>query len=123
MEKYDTIRQKFIDLQQRRASPEELNQLALQYIDVVESEFNLDLRKSVDPEMLEKYTTLGGAPHLDAEYTIFGRVVEGLEVIDKIAAVQTARGDRPVEKLYMSMEVEAVPKKEITKNYGYTYAE
>jgi cyclophilin family peptidyl-prolyl cis-trans isomerase len=47
------------------------------------------------------YTTLGGSPWLDGAYTIFGEVVQGLDVIDKIAAVKTAPGDRPVDNVYI----------------------
>lgn len=54
---------------------------------------------------IEQYTTLGGTPHLDGEYTVFGRVIEGLDVIDKIGAVQTARGDRPLEDVKFRVEV------------------
>ncbi len=43
------------------------------------------------------YKTVGGTPHLDGAYTVYGRVVEGLDVIDKIASSPTAPGDRPVE--------------------------
>ncbi|MEM9885702.1 MAG: peptidylprolyl isomerase [Bacteroidota bacterium] len=43
------------------------------------------------------YKEIGGYPFLDNDYTVFGEVVEGLEVIDKIAAVQTANGNRPVQ--------------------------
>jgi peptidyl-prolyl cis-trans isomerase B (cyclophilin B) len=43
------------------------------------------------------YTTLGGVPHLDQNYTVFGEVIQGLPVIDSIAAVPTALGDRPLE--------------------------
>jgi len=42
------------------------------------------------------YKTIGGTPRLDATYTVFGEVIEGLDVVDKIAAVQTAAADRPV---------------------------
>ncbi len=42
------------------------------------------------------YKTLGGTPHLDGDYTVFGEVVEGLEVVDAIAGVVTGAGDRPV---------------------------
>ena len=51
------------------------------------------------------YTTLGGTPFLDTDYTVFGEVVEGLDVIDKIAAVQTAAGDRPVKEIKMTVKV------------------
>ena len=53
------------------------------------------------PEQRELYKTLGGTPMLDQDYTVFGEVVEGMEVIDKIAAVQTRPGDRPVEDVRM----------------------
>jgi cyclophilin family peptidyl-prolyl cis-trans isomerase len=45
----------------------------------------------------QAYKTVGGTPHLDGEYTVFGEVIEGLEVVDKIAAVETGRGDVPVK--------------------------
>ena len=43
------------------------------------------------------YKTIGGTPHLDQNYTIFGEVVEGLEVVEKISSVKTDEDDRPVE--------------------------
>ena len=45
------------------------------------------------------YETLGGTPHLDGQYTVFGEIVKGLEVVDAISMVKTARGDRPVEDI------------------------
>lgn len=48
-------------------------------------------------EQKQSYKNLGGAPFLDAQYTVFGEVVEGLEIIDRIATVATANGDRPLE--------------------------
>jgi cyclophilin family peptidyl-prolyl cis-trans isomerase len=57
------------------------------------------------PAQIEAYTTIGGTPHLDGQYTVFGEVVEGLEVIDKIAAVQTQPGDRPVKDIQMTITV------------------
>lgn len=49
------------------------------------------------PEQVKAYTTVGGTPHLDGEYTVFGEVVEGMEVVDKIQKVKTDRSDRPEE--------------------------
>jgi peptidyl-prolyl cis-trans isomerase B (cyclophilin B) len=45
----------------------------------------------------QAYTTIGGTPHLDGDYTVFGEVIEGLEVVDKIAAVETGYMDVPVK--------------------------
>jgi peptidyl-prolyl cis-trans isomerase B (cyclophilin B) len=53
--------------------------------------------KSFTKEQAEVYATLGGTPFLDGDYTVFGEVVEGLEVVDKIAAVPCGPNDRPVE--------------------------
>lgn len=49
----------------------------------------------ISPEMVEAYTTVGGAPHLDGQYTVFGEVISGMETIDKIEAAATDRNDRP----------------------------
>ena len=56
-------------------------------------------------EQIEAYTTVGGTPHLDGEYTVFGEVVEGLEIIDKIANVKTGYMDVPVEAVTMTIEI------------------
>lgn len=56
------------------------------------------------------YSTVGGSPWLDGSYTVFGEVVEGMEVIDLIAAVKTQPGDRPVEDVRMTMRLEIVSK-------------
>ncbi len=57
------------------------------------------------PEQIKMYSTVGGTPHLDGAYTVFGEVVTGLEVVDKIAAVQTGAADRPVKEVKMSMQL------------------
>lgn len=61
--------------------------------------------KTFTAEQAEVYATLGGTPFLDGDYTVFGEVVEGMEVIDKIAAVQTDVNDRPQEDVKMKMTV------------------
>lgn len=57
------------------------------------------------PEQREIYKTIGGTPFLDQGYTVFGEVIEGLEIVDKICAVETAPGDRPKEDVKMSVKV------------------
>ncbi|WP_297328363.1 peptidylprolyl isomerase [uncultured Bacteroides sp.] len=49
------------------------------------------------PEQVKAYTTVGGTPHLDGEYTVFGEVMEGMEIVDQIQKVKTDRSDRPEE--------------------------
>ena len=58
-------------------------------------------------EQVEAYTTVGGTPHLDGEYTVFGEVVEGMDIVDKIQNVKTDRNDRPEEDVkIIKVEVE-----------------
>lgn len=63
------------------------------------------LKVTFTDEQKEVYSEVGGTPFLDNNYTVFGEVIEGLEVIDKIAAVATQRGDRPVEDVKMTVKV------------------
>ena len=51
------------------------------------------------------YKTTGGAPHLDYAYTVFGEVISGLEVIDKIAAVPVDKNNRPLEDVHLSIKL------------------
>ena len=77
--------------------------------------------KEVSAEMIQAYTTIGGAPALDGEYTVFGRLIKGLDILDKIATVEKDQNDRPLEDVRMIVTVEEMPKKKIKKLYGYGY--
>lgn len=56
-------------------------------------------------EQVETYTTIGGTPFLDNQYTVFGEVLEGLDVVEKIQNTATERGDRPKNDISMTIEV------------------
>jgi peptidyl-prolyl cis-trans isomerase B (cyclophilin B) len=54
-------------------------------------------------EQLKLYSTIGGTPHLDGQYTVFGEVEEGLDVVEMIQNSATGRGDRPVDDIEMKV--------------------
>lgn len=63
---------------------------------------NFRLRRKIPAAQREVYKTIGGVPHLDQNYTVFGEVIKGLEVVDSIAAVETSKGmdtDRPLQNI------------------------
>ncbi len=72
-------------------------------------------------DRIAKYSTVGGTPFLDDQYTVFGKVISGLEIIDEIATVQTAPGDRPLEDVRMFITVEKMPRAKIEEEFGYKY--
>lgn len=117
-EEYSDMRQKFIDAQN---NPEETQKLAISLSEVCEEKYGIQIRKTISDEILKAYTTVGGVPHLDGAYTVFGRIVEGLDVIDKIASVKTGTGDKPVEDIPMTFKIKKISKEKITKDYGYSY--
>lgn len=66
---------------------------------------NPGLNFAYTPEQIEIYTTIGGTPFLDMDYTVYGEVIKGMDVIDKIANTKTAPGDRPVTDVKMKISV------------------
>ncbi|MFY0651154.1 MAG: peptidylprolyl isomerase [Cyclobacteriaceae bacterium] len=122
-ESHADLRDKLLELQ-KNGDRDGMQQLFNENIDMAEKELNVKIRKKqLTPEQISTYTTTGGAPHLDGDYTVFGKVVEGLEVIDKVANQKTAGRDKPVEDIPLTMEVVEMKKKEITEKYGYIYPE
>lgn len=84
----------FYIVQGRKLSDQELDYLAKR------------MNKTFSDKQREVYKTIGGTPHLDGDYTVFGELVEGFDVLDKIAAVKTIKpGDKPVEDVSMTIEI------------------
>ena len=72
-------------------------------LDIMEMRLTRQLRMAEPFKYTEEqriaYKTFGGTPHLDGQYTVFGEVVEGFDVLQKISEVETGRSDRPVEDI------------------------
>lgn len=95
---------------------------------MVEERFGISLDKTAGTSDDEAYKQAGGGyPPLDGAYTVFGRVVEGLDVMDKISNIptvrnpQTGENSKPTEDVYVTMEVIEMKKKQVTEKYGYEY--
>ena len=65
----------------------------------VEAQAAADTTPAMTPQMREAYTTVGGAPHLDGDYTVFGEVVSGFDVVDRIEKTATDGRDRPKDDI------------------------
>ena len=72
----------------------------------VDSIFDTKEKYVITEEQRTIYTTEGGYPSLDGEYTVFGELIEGLEVLDKIAIVETDKFNRPLSDVKMTIELE-----------------
>jgi cyclophilin family peptidyl-prolyl cis-trans isomerase len=99
-----SIKTTFIELQQKKDTIA-FKKLLTDFTPKVEAEY----AKTPPLKFTEKqrfyYTTQGGTPFLDGNYTIFGEVIDGLDVLDKIAAVQTGMNDRPTKDVKMTVKV------------------
>lgn len=96
----------FYIVQGKVMTDDEINRAEQQLKGVLGQDF------SFSPEARSAYKTIGGSPWLDRQYTVFGKVLTGMEVIDRIAMVEKLPGDRPKDPVMMTMEVKVKPGKQ-----------
>jgi peptidyl-prolyl cis-trans isomerase B (cyclophilin B) len=121
MTKYSDLRDSIVNMQRNQNIKGLQTFLETKADSIIELEFGKVEGYQYSEAQIEDYKEVGGSPHLDGEYTVFGRVVEGLGIIDSIAAVQTGAGDKPLESIYMTFEIDKMSKKKITEQFGYFY--
>ena len=91
---------------QKTKNSDSLTAINKQIQTLIEGEIkNIKTHKFTPDEKLI-YSTLGGSPHLDGNYSVFGEVIEGIEVIDKIAEAQVSGNGRPFNDIKMSLKLE-----------------
>ena len=73
--------------------------------ELIANDYEKSEKYTFPKEHIAIYKTIGGTPHLDNNYTVFGEVIEGLEVIDKIAANKTNKDDRPLIDIRMKISI------------------
>ena len=96
------------ELDQLKASdPAEFNKRLRAIKQQIDFDYSVSRKLEFTPEQRHAYTTVGGCPDLDGDYTVFGEVVEGLDVVDKIAVLQTDKNDRPLKDVKITMSVVA----------------
>jgi len=99
------LKQKFVQYQQGN-NIDSLRTLAATIEPQIDSIYAKTPKFAFSPQERKDYTTIGGAPFLDDQYTVFGEVVKGLNIVDSIADVKTGPGDRPVVDVrILSMEI------------------
>ena len=120
-QEYMEVRNNVMALQQEQDF-DGIQALMIEMKPVIEEKFQVELDLGpFSKEQEEAYTSIGGTPQLDNEYTVFGEVISGLEIIDKICDVKTNKANRPTEDLPMKVSMEIVSKADITSDFGYSF--
>jgi len=94
-----------LDSLQKSGNKEELNKFIMGIDPIVEKEMTKQGKFVFTAEQRKIYTTIGGAPHLDGSYSVFGEVIEGMNVIDSISSVKTDKNDRPLVDVKMKIKL------------------
>lgn len=89
----------------KTTDPKAFNELLRSIKQKIQVEYNASNLKKFTPKQRETYTSLGGVPALDGEYTVFGEVIEGMDVVSKIVQLKTDKNNRPYTDIKMRLKV------------------
>lgn len=99
-------------------NPDSLQRLYKKLMDVQGAAFDKEQKLFVfTPEERAIYTTLGGTPHLDRSYTVFGEVLAGMDIAEQIATVTKDSRDRPIENIPMKVKIVEMDRKKFEATY------
>ena len=103
--KYTPDKKRFT-LFEQQSNIDSLRALSQKFAPVIDSSYNKMPHFKFTAAQRKAYTTIGGVPHLDGNYTVFGEVVQGMDVVDKIAAVKVDKNNRPLKDVrILSMKI------------------
>lgn len=88
-----------------RGAEPDYNAITEKIKESIADNFSESNRFRFSDKQIELYTTIGGTPHLDGSYTVFGKTVEGFDVIDKIASASANNSSRPVDDIKMKIKL------------------
>lgn len=95
-----------LDSLKRNKKVEEFKEVAAKIKASINFDYNSSSEKlEFTPQQRESYISVGGVPHLDKNYTVFGEVIQGFEVINKIAKLPTDKNDRPFTDVKMKVRI------------------
>lgn len=89
----------------KKEDPKAFNKLLREIKEKINFHYSISNKKEFTEQQRRDYTTIGGTPELDGEYTVFGEVVEGLSVLNKIAAMKTDKNSRPLQDVTIKVEI------------------
>lgn len=118
---YQDLNKKVLQLQEENRL-DELQDLIIGYKDVIENDYDVELDLPLSRHQIDVYTSVGGVPHLDGAYTVFGKVVDGFEVVDRISGIPTDPMDRPLQDVRMTVELEKISRQQIESTYDFSYS-